>query len=273
MGVAGKQKQMLITINPCLDMETLQWISNDGVYEYTGPIIRACSGGATQQTDQALQTSQAAAASNLQADYATTFAEQQNVLAQQTAKLNYIASNPMGYSPQELASATTNINENTASGAKQALGAAAAFAASHGGADIGSGTTGQIAGEIGSAAAQSKASQLATLSNANQGMKRANMWQALGGLQNVGSEYGSAASTAEGGANSSAGTSVNAGSGALAAQESGFSEFGSILSGIGGLVSAGTGVAGLIPQGGGNSIPKAITGLPISGNGGAGYGW
>lgn len=264
---------MRITINPCLDMETLQWVSNDGTYDYFGPVVRACSGGQIQQTDQALQASQAAATSTLNADYQTTFAEQQNVLAQQQAKLNYIASNPMGYSPQELANATTSINENTASGAKQALGSAAAFAATHGGADVGSGATGQLAGEIGSEAAQSKAGQLANLSNSNQAMKRANMWQALSGLQGVGSEYGNAAGTAASAANGAAGSSVNAGSGALAAQESGFSEFGGILSGLSGLVSAGTGIAGLIPKGGGGVNTGAITGLPISGNGGAGYGW
>jgi hypothetical protein len=231
---------MWITTRAIYDMETGVCLFCSG-YEYDGTVGLACSGGATQQTDQALQASQAAAATTLGADYATTFAEQQNVLAQQAAKLNYISSNPMGYSPQELASATTSINENTARGAKQALGSAAAFAASHGGADIGSGVTGQIAGEIGSEAAQSKANQLANLSNSNQAMKRANMWQALGGLQNVGSEYGGASNTAISGANGSANSAVNAGSGALAAQESGFSEFGSILSGIGGLASAGVG--------------------------------
>ena len=31
---------MKITINPVLDMETLQWISNDGVYEYDGPVMK-----------------------------------------------------------------------------------------------------------------------------------------------------------------------------------------------------------------------------------------
>ena len=73
------------------------------------------------------------------------------------AKMSYLAANPQGYTPQQLASATTSINENTATAAKQALGSAAAFAASHGGADVGNGAVGEIAGQIGSQAAQSKA--------------------------------------------------------------------------------------------------------------------
>jgi hypothetical protein len=36
----------VITINPVLDMETLEWVSNDGVYQYSGP-LDLCLGGAT----------------------------------------------------------------------------------------------------------------------------------------------------------------------------------------------------------------------------------
>src|ERR1700674_1890214 len=142
-----------------------------------------CSGsGAVQQTSQALQNSQAAMTNTLNQDYSTTFAEQQGVLKNLQAKMNYVAANPMGYTPQQLATATTSINENTATAAKQAMGSAAAFAASHGGADVGSGAVGEIAGQIGSAAAQSKAQALATLSQQNQGEKQKNFWNAISGL-------------------------------------------------------------------------------------------
>ena len=30
---------MKITINPSLDIETLRWVANDGVFEYFGPLI------------------------------------------------------------------------------------------------------------------------------------------------------------------------------------------------------------------------------------------
>lgn len=198
-----------------------------------------CSGGAIQQTDEALQKSQAAMTNTLNQDYSTTFAEQQQVLNQQRARMSAIAANPMGYSPAQLHTATTSINENTSRAAKQAIGSAAAYAAAHGGSagDVGGGPISQAVGSIASDAAQSKAGQLAALSNANEGMKQQNFWNAISGLNSVGSELGGAGGTAIGGAGSAAGSSVNAGSGALAAKESGFQEFGSVLSGIGGLAT------------------------------------
>src|SRR5208282_4180090 len=121
-----------------------------------------CSSG--DSTAAGLEKSQAAMTNTLNQDYSMTFAEQQQVLGQQIARMNYIAANPMGYTAPQLATARTSINENTAVAAKQAMGAAAAFAAAHGGADTGGGAVGEIAGQIGSAAAQSKAQQLSALS-------------------------------------------------------------------------------------------------------------
>lgn len=230
---------MRITVNPILDMETLRWLPAFS-YEYDGPVLSFCSsGGEVGQTDEALQKSQAAETNTLNNDYATSFAEQQSVLANVNAKLNYETANPMGYTPQQLATSTTSINENTATAAKHALGSAAAFAATHGGADIGGGAVGEIAGQIGSAAAQSKAQQLAQLSTANQNLKQENFWKGLAGLSGVGSEYGSASGTAIGGAGNAASTAVGAGSGALAAQQAGWQDIGGVISGIGGLASAG----------------------------------
>jgi hypothetical protein len=207
------------------------------------------SGGKVGQTDEALQKSQAAMTNTLNNDYATSFAEQQSVLANVNAKLNYETANPMGYTPQQLATATTAINENTATAAKQALGSAAAFAATHGGADIGGGAVGEMAGQIGSAAAQSKAQQLAQLSNQNQAMKQENFWKGLSGLSGVGSEYGQASGTAISGAGSAANSSVGAGSGALAAQQAGWQDIGGVISGIGGLVGAGASMVSANPGG------------------------
>lgn len=203
------------------------------------------SGGKIAKTDEALQQAQAAMTNTLNQDYSTTFAEQQQLLKAQQARLNYIASNPMGYTPQQLATSRTAINENTASAARRALGAAAAFAAAHGGADTGSGALGEIAGDIASSAAQSKAQQLAELSNQNEQMKQANFWNAVQGLNSVGSELGGAGGTAIGGAGESANTSINAGSGALAAKQAGWQDIGGVLSGVGGIVGGVLGTGGL----------------------------
>lgn len=193
------------------------------------------SGGEVAQTDEKLQQAQAAMTNTLNTDYSTTFAEQQGVLKNLQAKMNAVAANPMGYTPQQLASARTSINENTASGARQALSAAAAFAATHGGADTGNGSVGQIAGEIGSSAANSKAQQLAALSQQNEGLKQQNFWNAISGLNSVGSQFGGSGGTAIGGAGNAAESSINAGSGALAAQQAGWQDFAGTVGAIGGL--------------------------------------
>ena len=108
-----------------------------------------------EATDHALQDSQAALASVFGADATTAFSEQQQILGQQQARLNQMVANPMGYTPEQLHAATTSINENTATAAKQAIGAAASYAAAHGGSDIGGGPIGQEVGQITSGATQS----------------------------------------------------------------------------------------------------------------------
>lgn len=197
------------------------------------------SGGQVSATDEALQKSQAAMTNTLNRDYSTTFAEQQQLLANQQARLSAIAANPMGYTTAQLHNATTNINENTATAAKQALGAAAAYSAGHGAADVGSGVMGQIAGQIASGAAQSKAQQLSALSQQNEATKQQNFWNAIGGLNSVGSELGGQGGTAISGGGSAAESSVNAGSGALAAQQAGWQDIAGVLGGISGLATAG----------------------------------
>lgn len=204
------------------------------------------SGGKISQTDLALQAAQAKMTDTLNQDYSTTFAESQSVLNQQRAKLSAIQSNPMGYTTAQLHNATTSINENTARAAKQAVGAAAAYAASHGGSsgDVGGGPIAQAVGSIVSEAAQSKAGQLANLSASNEALKQQNFWKATEGLNQVGADLGSSGSTAIGGAGSSAGTAVTAGSGALAAQQAGWEDFAGVLGGVSGLVKSGVGIGG-----------------------------
>lgn len=207
------------------------------------------SGGSVGKTDVALQKSQAAMTNTLNSDYSVAFAENQAIAARQTAVANSMIANPLGYTPQELATARTSINENTATAAKQALGAAGAFAAAHGGSDLGSGSIGQIAGEIGSAATQSKAQQLNTLSTSNEQLKRQNFYAGINELNAAGNNLSGQGSTAIGGAGSAASTSVGAGSGALAAQQAGWQDLGGVISGVAGLASAGAGVIDANPKG------------------------
>ena len=241
---------MRITINPTLNMETLQW-EPAVAYEYCGPVVSFCSsGGEVGATDEALQQSQAAMTNTLNSDYSTTFAEQQQVAKQQMAIANNLIANPMGYSPQFMAKETTAINEGTAEGARQAIGSAATFAATHGGAaDVGGGGAAQLVGQIGSSAAASKASQLSALATSNAQTKLDSFYKGIGELNNAGSDLGGTAGTAIGGAGSAANSSVGAGSGALAAQQAGWSDIGSVVSGVAGLATAGAGVIAANPNG------------------------
>src|ERR1035437_4996710 len=93
------------------------------------------SGGKVAANDQALQDANVKAQTNLMADYSSSMANQNQILGNLKARMNFMASNPMGYTPQQLHLATTSINDNTARAAKQAIGAAAAFAGSRDAAD------------------------------------------------------------------------------------------------------------------------------------------
>jgi hypothetical protein len=200
------------------------------------------SGGEVASTDEALQQSQAAMTNTLNADYSTTFAEQQQVAKQQMAVANNLIANPLGYSPQFMAQQTTAINENAATGARAALGSAAAFAASHGGAaDVGGGGAAELAGQIGSAAATSKAQQLSALATGNAQTKLDSFYKGIGELNNAGSDLGGTAGTAIGGAGNAANSSVGAGSGALAAENSEWSDISGVIGAVSGLAQAGVG--------------------------------
>ena len=236
---------MWITVKAVYDLETLQLIERVG-YEYSGPVMLACSsGGQVGQTDRDIQAANAATAKTLQAHANITFAQQESVLARQTARYGQMVSNPMGYSPQELHTATTSVNDNTARAAKQAIGAAAAAGARYGAADIGGGAIGQVAGEIGSEAAQSKSQQLGQISAANEAMKRQNFLTGLQGLDQSGAAYGGASGAATSGAVGTSESAVQAGSGALAAQQAGWQNLSGVLTGIGGIAAGVTGTGGL----------------------------
>jgi hypothetical protein len=197
------------------------------------------SGGKVAVNDQALQDANLAANTNFLNDAKISFGEQQAIQAKQTAFANNMIANPMGYSPKQLAISSTNINENFAHAAKNALGSAAAFAAAHGSADIGGGATGQLAGQIGTQAATGAASARAELAGQNEAMKRESMLTGLQELNTAGGAAQGAVGGSTAGAGTTGGTTVDAGKGVLDAQAAGWNELSGVLSGIGGLATAG----------------------------------
>lgn len=207
------------------------------------------SGGKVAANDQALQDANLAANTNFLNDAKVAFAEQQQIQAEQTALANNMMANPMGYTPRELAIQTTGVNENFARAAKNALGSASAFAATHGGADVGGGGSGEIAAQIGTAAATGKAGALSDIASRNEELKRQSMLTGLSELN----QSGAAAQGAEGGSVSGAGTTgettTNAGTGVLAAKEAGWQHFAGTIGAIGGAVGAATDFVKANPNG------------------------
>jgi hypothetical protein len=127
--------------------------------------------------------------------------------------------------------------------AKQAIGAAGAYAASHGGAgDVGGGGVAQLAGQIGTAAEAERAAGTRQIGTLNAQTKQANMWAALGGLGSAGSTFGGMSETAAGGSVNAANASVNAGKLLLASQQAGWADVGGMMSAAGSLM---TGIGGL----------------------------
>lgn len=189
--------------------------------------------------DLALQNADVASTKLLNATYGTTFAEQQGVLGNLQSKLAYMAANPMGYSAPELAAQRAQINNTTAKAAQNAIGAASAFAASHGGADVGGGGAAQEVGQIAEAAGNEKASLLTQQAESDAQLKRQQQQFAIEGLQKVGAEYGGASSTAAGNIAGTSGAGTNAGAGAVSAENTGWEDFGAVLSGAAGIATAG----------------------------------
>jgi hypothetical protein len=207
-----------------------------------------CSGsGGVESTQNDLMNAQANMVKTLNADYGLTFAQQQNVLNQQVNRLNNIYSNPQGFTPQELAQATTSINENAATAGKAAAGAAAAAAARGGATDVGSGAGAMLASSVYPAIAAGKASALSNLKTQDAALKRQMQWQALSGLGEAGSQYGSAGSTAAGSSADVAKSSTGAGQLALQAGQTNFNDILGGLQAAGGLAMTGANIAGGAP--------------------------
>jgi hypothetical protein len=195
------------------------------------------SGGDVAAQDKTLQDANTAANTQFLADANTAFAGQQAIQAKQTALANNMIANPLGYTPRQLAIQTTGVNENFARAAKNALGSAAAFGAAHGAADVGGGGAGEMAAQIGTAAATGKAGALSDIASANEQQKRESMLLGLNELNTAGTAAGGAAGTAIGGAGTTAKSGVEAGTGVNEAQKQAWSNFGSILGTAGSAVS------------------------------------
>jgi hypothetical protein len=154
---------MKITINPVLDIETLQWVSNDGVYEYDGPTIRFDGGasGAAKENE----TAQSDFYNAMTSEQATTFGEAQDILNnQQTAWNPVLAAGPyqFGFSTAEDDALKADItNEGATATTNTENAALLREQQASGGANAGpSGATEAINAQVAAEGAQSTAASL-----------------------------------------------------------------------------------------------------------------
>lgn len=140
-------------------------------------------------TQQALRDSQAAFTNTLQSSFKTAFAANQSILGNLTSTLTKAIANPQGYTPAEMAALRTGVTDSVATGTANATRANAAYGATHGGADLGSGVQAQIQGQTQEAGmvANSQGQNQVTIGNAER--QQTNYWTAINGLTQVGAAY------------------------------------------------------------------------------------
>ena len=142
------------------------------------------------QSEKNLQSQEASFDATLQADYAQTFAANQQILQTLNASLKPIVEagpNQQGFSAGELSSLNTEAIESNAQGVNQAEQAAAQRENAEGGGTtlLPSGVNAQINAEIGSAAESNLSSENLGITQANYAQGRQNWQTALAGEQGV----------------------------------------------------------------------------------------
>jgi hypothetical protein len=195
-----------------------------------------CSGDHTAKN---LEQAQYQMTLTLNNDYKIAFGEQQAVLARLNNQFSYIMNNPQGYDMKTLASMRTSATDENAVQFSRAMAAGAAFSATHGAADVSSGTAAQIGSEIAASGAAMQAQSQNQITQAQGQAKRQDYWNALQGLSNVGSMY-NPTSYAGAGA-TAANSSVNAGQLLLQSQQATWSNMFGVIKGAAGLAMGGAG--------------------------------
>jgi hypothetical protein len=176
---------MRITINPCLDLETLRWVSAAGVYDYVGPVASFKG----DKTVKAAETSQQTFDTSLQKIFTQQYATQKSNLDYLTAKLKpQIDAGGTGYTPAQLASMRTGATD-TNSAQFQAAKAALQESISQrsGGSKLTgvSGASTEADAALLNSAAQTEAGSQEQITAANANLQQQNYWQAVNVLNGV----------------------------------------------------------------------------------------
>lgn len=191
------------------------------------------------QSEVALRDAELSFTKTLQASFATTFANQQQILGTLSTALQKQIANPQGFTPAEMSALRTGATDTAAVTTANAQKAAAAYSASHGGADLGSGVQSEIQGEIATGGSTQLSQNQNQITVANAQQQQQNYWNAIGGLTQVGAAYDPTgyanASTGAAGATTAASNAISA------EQQQGWQNAFGLVSGAAGLATAGAG--------------------------------
>lgn len=229
-------------------------------HPFTVPYICFCSDPSSDSV--ANEKSSLAMTQTLQKDFGTAFSEQQSVLGSLQGELQNAVAKPTGYTPQMMAALRTGAVDTTNLEFNQAKASAASGAARYGG-DVASGVTAQTVGGVAALEAETQSQEQNQITVANAQQQQQNYWRGIQGLTNVGAAYNpnAVASNAVG----SSEATTKAAAQVQSEEQQGWQDAFGVVSGISGLVAAGTGV-GKLAQG-----PAAVTqSTPVPPNSGSG---
>jgi hypothetical protein len=220
---------MRIVINPVLDMETLLWVSNDGEYEYTGPV--ALFKGDSTAKDAEVQQNQFD--SQLMNIFQQQYATQKSQLDYLTSKMQPMINNPTGYSDSDLTAMRTSATDTDSAAYQNAQKSLNATMAANGDtAALPSGVSGQLDAALTNQEAAQKSSDQNAITVQNANLKQSNYWNAINTLNGVSASQNPLgyASSATSGTNAvaSVGNTVNA-----ANQSQLLGALGGVASGVG----------------------------------------
>jgi hypothetical protein len=163
---------MKITINPVLDMETLQWVGNEGTYEYDGPLARF---------DRAAQGAAKTAVTNANNTAGGYGAGASGIASTLVPALQQEATHPTGFNPSDINSMLV-AGEQGAGGANSGITGEANLHAAR------TRNAGGFSGAL-DQAARIKGQQLSQnalgVQNENANLKQKQMQAGLEGLQNM----------------------------------------------------------------------------------------
>jgi hypothetical protein len=226
---------MKITINPVLSMETLTWVANDGTYEYSGAVELLCGPTGAEKSIAGQQSSMS---TMLNANYATSFAGQDQILGHLNNILSPTAEagpDQQGFGANELADLNTSAREGVGQNYAKASQSLNNTLAARGGGDsfMPNGAADQLRSGLASSAANESSKEELGIDEANYGQGRTNYNNAVGGLENVAGQYNPNAT-----ANAATGASQAAFGDQQAIQQSQDAWIGDVTGLVGGLAGA-----------------------------------